>query len=163
MDKANIVNKNMVILFVILLIIIVFILHYRLNKDDEGIQILKDNSTFFTVSSCVSKYLNTVSSKNTDNLLILLDDKYKKKYNIDADIVYDHTGYLEGIYSFKGKKMYYEKVGKARYKYYVYGIIKKDMINNLNAEETDYYLIVYLNEKDMTFSIEPYDGAIFND
>ena len=161
MNKTNIVNKNMIILFVILLIILVFIFHFNLNKDEEEIQIVKDNSTFFTVSSCVSKYLNAISSKNTDNLLILLDDKYKKKYNIDAGTVYDHTGYLDGNYTFKGKKMYFEKVGKSRYKYYVYGVISKDIINTISEEE-DYYIIVYLNEKNMTFSIEPYDGEIFN-
>ena len=158
MDK---INKKMVIILVVFVAILVFILHFRPKKSDDKITLVNDGSTFFTVSACVSKYINYLSTNDTEELLILLDNKYKKKYNIDSENINNYLFGLSGNYTFKGKKMYSQKVGKSRYKYYVYGVITKDIINTVSEEE-DFYLIVYLNEKNMTFSIEPYDGEIFN-
>ena len=160
MDK---INKKMIILFGVLIIIVVFILHFNRKKSDDKITLVRDNSTFFTVSSCVSKYISYLSTNDTEKLYILLDSKYKKKYNIDEESINNYLISLDGNYMFKGKKMYSEKVGKSRYKYYVYGVLIENTMDVFDMDEEDYYLIVYLNEKDMTFSIEPYDGAIFND
>lgn len=161
-DNMDKINKKMLILFGVLILIIGFILHFSNRKSKEKIQIVNDNSTFYTVASCASKYISYLSANDTDNLLILLDNKYKKNNSIDAGSIYNYVGILSGNYMFKAKKMYFEKVGKARYKYYVYGVVIENTMDVFDTNEKEYYLIVYLNEKDMTFSIEPYDGEIFN-
>ena len=58
--------------------------------------------------------------------------------------------------------MYYNEINKYLTKYYVYGKIKKSLING-NSNSSDYYIIVILDSQNMTFAVEPYDGTMFKD
>ena len=128
--------------------------------DTETISIVNDNSKFFTVSSCVSKYLNYLSIRDTDNLLILLSNDYKTKNSVDKSNIYSFVGSVQGNPEFSPRKMFVQRMSKNVYKYYVYGTITQDVINTL-GESIDYYLIVILDEENMTFAIEPYNGEMF--
>ena len=55
--------------------------------------------------------------------------------------------------------MYVEKISDGLYKYYTYGYRQK--ISNGFEEKTDYYIIVIINEIDMTFAVEPCDSETF--
>lgn len=128
--------------------------------DTETISILDDNSRFFTVCSCVSKYINYLSVQDTNNLLILLSKEYKEKESITADNIYEKIGTISGTNSFMGKKIFEQRLSKTVYKYYVYGYTQEELMDS-PAQKKDYYLIVILDEANMTFSIEPYDGQMF--
>lgn len=157
-------------IFALVLVVAVFILGiYKLfvekndNKekiDTTTISILNDSNRFFTVSSCVSKYINYLSVKDTDNLLILLSKEYKEKEEINDDNLYEKIGTINGTNSFTGKKIYEQRLSKTIYKYYVYGFTQEELMDSMSSKK-DYYLIVILDEENMTFSIEPYDGEMF--
>jgi len=157
-------------LFALLLVVAVLILGiYKLffEKNDNQekidtttISILNDSNRFFTVSSCVSKYINYLSIKDTNNLLILLSSEYKEKELINEDNLYEKIGNISGTNSFMGKKIFEQRLSKNTYKYYVYGFIQEELMDSISAKK-DYYIIVILDEENMTFSIEPYDGKMF--
>ena len=58
-------------------------------------------------------------------------------------------------------KMYSQKLSKYVTKYYVYGEAQEESEEAI-GESFNYYLIVYLDESNLSFSVEPYDGEIFN-
>ena len=157
------VDKKYLIVFAALVVVIALIFHFRPQKKNyEKLSIVKDNSKFFTVSSCVSKYLNYVKAKDTASLIVLLDNKYVKDNDIYEDNVLNYVELVDDNQSFTARKMYSEQVGKSTYKYYVYGDISETFIDEEPKYIKDLYLIVYLNENGMTYSVEPYDGEMFN-
>lgn len=167
MDK---VERNKKILAVVLVIAVIILGIYKLffeksnvekeKIDTETISIVRDNDRFYTVSSCVSKYLNYLSIKDTDNLLILLSKDFKTKNSITSENIYSYIGSLDGTQNFSAKKMYQQRVSENVYKYYVYGYIERESMDYVSNKQ-DYYIIVLLDEKNMVFAIEPYDGNIF--
>ena len=162
-------GKSEKILLVILLVALVALGIYKLffskNKeleqiDTETISIVVEPNDFYTVSSCASKYLSYLSISDTEKLIILLSEEYKRKNSITNDNLYSFTGALNGTFSFNARKMFVQRLDSNIYKYYVYGLISEETIS-LDLNETDYYLVVILDRKNGTFAIEPYDGEIF--
>lgn len=166
-DKAE---RNKKILAVVIVLAVVFLGIYKMffeknifeeeKMDTETISVVKDNSRFFTVSSCVSKYIRNLSDRNTENLLILLSNEYKTNNLIDSNNIYNFTGNMNFNTTFTAKKMFEQRVSKTIYKYYVYGFIEEDLMDVVSTKQP-YYLIVILDESNMTFAIEPYDGSMF--
>lgn len=163
-------TRNLQLLIIVLVIVGVFSLVYTLfienkEEDDEivdnpSVLVVNDYNRFFTVSSCVSKYINYLTTKNTDNLLILLSSEYKENNSIDSNNLYNYIDVIEGNKTFSARKMFEEQVNNNVYKYYVYGSIQEEKLGSVSDKE-DYYLIVILDESNMTFAIEPYDGVLF--
>lgn len=156
-DKRNI----FIIIFGIIAIVLVIYQLISNNDKKNDYEIVTSSSKFYTVSNCVDRYLNYLSSEDVDNLLILIDNSYKKKYNVNKNNFFDKVDKLDSIYSFVAKKMYQEKINKNITKYYVKGYLLKEDLNVSN-EKIDYYLVVLLDTKNSTYSIIPYDGEIFN-
>lgn len=163
-------EKNKKILAVVLVIILVvfgiYNLFFKKGKeekiDTETIAVVKDNDRFYTVSSCVSKYLTYLSSSDTNNLYLLLNENYKKENNITKDNIYNYIGNIEGNISFNPRKMFEQRLSKNIYKYYVKGYIQKDTFDQIGEKEI-YYIIVIMNQSNLTFSIMPYNGEMFGD
>lgn len=128
--------------------------------DTKTISVVEDANRFFTVSSCVSKYINYLSIKDTDNLLVLLSKQYKDDNKITSENLYNHLGTIEGTNTFSGKKMFVQRISKSIYKYYVYGFTQMELMDTM-APKKDFYVIIILNEENMTFSVEPYNGEMF--
>ena len=154
-----------VVLVVAVLILGIYKLFFEKNDNQEKIDtttisVLNDSNRFFTVSSCVSKYINYLSVQDTNNLLVLLSKEYQEKEVINSDNLYEKIGIINGTNSFMGKKIFEQRLSKNTYKYYVYGFIQEELMDSMSAKK-DYYLIVILDEENMTFSIEPYDGEMF--
>ena len=148
--------------FGLLAIILLFMRFFGGTKEENEIEIVKSTSKFYTVSNCVYRYLTYVSANDTDSLLLLLDNSYKKKNNVSKNNVLDIVGNLDGVYNFEGRKMYQQVLNDDTTKYYVYGYLRKEVMNpDLANDPIDYYIIVTLNTKNQTFSITPYDGEIF--
>lgn len=155
-----------IILVIAVLVLGIYKLFFEKNGikeekiDTETISVVKDVNRFFTVSSCVSKYINYLSIKDTDNLLVVLSKQYKDENKINSENLYNFTGIIEGTNTFSGKKILVQQISKSIYKYYVYGFTQMELMDSV-APKKDFYAIIILNEENMTFSVEPYDGEIF--
>lgn len=163
-------ERNKKILAIVLVVAVLFLGIYKIffdkeeveieSIDTETISVVKDNSRFFTVSSCVSKYINYLTTEDTENLLILLSKEYKDNNAINSDNLYNYVNKIKSNKTFSPKKMFQQRISKSIYKYYVYGFIQEELMDSIGPKE-DYYLIVILDEENMTFSVEPYDGSMF--
>lgn len=168
MEDYQIKNIRGIIITVIVLAALygMYTLFFNKPKDETDnkmdVVLVNDYNRFYTVSSCVTKYLNTLSSNNVENILTILDKNYKEKNKVTEDNIYNYIDKVDDVYNFSPRKMYYKKSDNDVTKYYVYGTIEKSTINQ-SDEAKDYYIIVYLDSQNMTFSVEPYDGKIFND
>ena len=163
-------DRNKKILAIIIVIAVLFLGIYELffNKDDvveekidtETISVVTDNSRFYTVSSCVSKYINYLSVADTEKLLILLSNDYKNKNSVNSSNLYNYIGTINEVKTFNPIKMFQQRISKSIYKYYIKGYLQEETMNSASIKE-DYYIIVILDERNMTFEIEPYDGSMF--
>ena len=166
-EKAE---RNKKILAIVIVVAVLFLGIYKMffekniveeeKIDTKTVSVLKDNSRFFTVSSCVSKYIRYLSANDTENLLVLLSNGYKQNNSINANNIYGFIGVLNGNKTFSPKKMFEQRLSKTIYKYYVYGFLEENLMDSVSAKQP-YYLIVILDESNMTFAIEPYDGSMF--
>ena len=163
-------ERNKRVLAVILSIAVIALIAYNLfftkkeveeQIDTATISIVTDNSRFYTVSSCVVKFFAYMNSNNKDSIIKLLSEDYKTKNNINTSNLYSYVTKFKVHSSFAPMKMYSQKLSKYVTKYYVYGKSEEEG-TNATGLSSDYYLIVYLDESSLTFSIEPYDGEIFN-
>ena len=166
------INKKRIVLiicFVFLFLFSVFLFNSRFgnktlnkNKEVSKINLLNDYSRFFTVNSCIYKYISYLQSKDIDSLMKVLDVNYIMNNNINSNNIFDNLGRLDGNYSFITKKVYYEKISDTYFKYYVYGQLKKDIIDE-NNEKIDKYYIVNIDNDKGVFNIFPYEGDIFKE
>lgn len=159
-------TKKNIIIISLLIVLAIGILIYKFfignNDGDSSIKIVTSNSKFYTVSSCVDRYLDYLINEDSDNLLLLLDKSYKKNNNLNKDNLFSKIDKFDGLYSFEARKMYQEIINDDLTKYYVFGyLIKEDIDYDINDIGKPFYIIVYLNTSNMLYSIVPYDGKIF--
>lgn len=138
------------------------------NEEKENIEVnkvrlLNDYSRFFTVESSLYKFINYIQMKDTESLLKILDDEYEKSNNVTALNVLEFLGYLNGSYTFKAKKIYYENIDENVTKYYVYGIVLEDIMDKYVKDGIDKYYEVTFDTSNKTYSVAPYFGDIFKE
>lgn len=157
-------HKNIIHILIILILYSVIVLLidktelFKQNKITE----VKNYSEFYTVSNSANLYLSYLSSSNKDSVYAILDNDYKDKEGITKDNVIEKLNDVKDIVpALRVNNMYEEKLSKYNKKYY----LKANLIDN--GEEykiiRDYYLIVTIDSKNNTYSITPYDGAIFKE
>ena len=147
-----------IFLVLITIIVIIFYLIQGQNKSDNKILLVSDHNDFFTVESCIYRTLTYVKNGDIEKLNLVLSDKYKNSENI-IEMFPSFTANK----AFKAKKMFYEELSENVNKYYVYGNVLGDYPGENDDEKEEAYFILYLDSKNNTFSIEPYDGEIFMD
>lgn len=164
-------KKDYTLLIIICVILLCIVVLLFLNNDSTNSNILneepkyklvEDYSRFFTVNSCVYKYITYLNGNKTDELLKILDEEYIKNNNINSNNVYNFINKLNGNYTFKSKKIYYEVNNEKVIKYFVYGYLIEETIDGLGSKK-DYYVIVNLDLENQLFSITPYDGSLFKE
>lgn len=167
MEKSE---RNLTIITVILVICVIVLGVYKLffekdkiveeKIDTETISIVTNRNDFYTVSSTINSYISYLASNKSDVILEILDSKYKEENNITIDNLYNYVSKLSGMYLYQPKKMYEQRVSENIYKYYTFGYISQEFIGEMGPKQ-EYYLIVLLDEKNLTYSIMPYDGEMF--
>lgn len=169
-DKMKNKSGITIIILAIITIAVVLITYFiDNNKKEEGndINIVANYSKFFTVNSCIFRSATYISSKDSDSLLKVLSEEYKRKNNITSENVLTVFDSIDENSTFESRKMYMQQYKKNIVKYYVYGILTDNKLmqnSSLTKEETkDMYFIVYLDTENEIFSIQPYDGKIFID
>lgn len=167
MNKKD--NYILLIIICVILVCILILLFLNSNGKEETAlyeepkyMLVSDYSDFYTVRSCVYKYITYLGSNKVDDLINILDEEYVSNNNIDSNNVYNYVNKLSGNYSFKAKKMYYQVDNKNIDKYYVYGYLIEETIDGIGNKQ-DYYLIVNLDSKNKLFSVVPYDGKLFKE
>ena len=163
--------KDYIIYGVLFLIVIAFIISFGVthkkkvddNKTSNDSYIILNNaSRFFTMEGCVNKYITALSNKDINSLLKLLDNDYIKDNKITNENVLNIIKPLDGIYNFKAKKIYYEKINSKYTKYYIYGLIQKDALDTYDLG-TDYYVVLIVDNNKDIFHVVPYDGELFKE
>lgn len=157
-------NSNYILIGVFILAVIglIIILNSREsnNYKKRKYTIVSNVSTFFTVEGCVNRYLNSLSKGNVDELMILVDENYIEKNNLDKNNILDNLNKKEGHYSFSARKMYSEKNTNGA-TYYVYGLLQEERLDTIDYGE-DYYIIVRI-QNDQYYSVEPLDKNVFEE
>lgn len=155
--------KDYIIIIVILLLILVSI-SVLFNIDKKADNTVKkiytleqDYSNFFTVNSCINKYVQFLVSKDTSSLLKVIDKKYIADNNLDESNVVNVLGDLDGIYNFVSKEMYKQSNGEIK-EYYVKGVLQEEGMESILSTTEQYYKL-YLYEKNMTYSITPISAS----
>lgn len=162
-------KSKLIAIILVIVTIVVVVLTSVLKKDEKQtekeINIVTNYSNFYTVDSCLYRTITYIATKDTESLLLILSDDYKKENKIDANNVLSLFSSVEEDSIFSSKKMYYEVINSNLNKYYVYGQLEKNqLLDDDLMGETEYkdlYFIVYLDTNNKTFSVEPYDGNIF--
>lgn len=163
-DKSKIYAIILTVL-VIIVLIISFVSSNEKNNTNDKLLIVTNYSEFYTVNSCLYRTMTLISSKDKDNLMLLLNQKYKKDNNITQNNILTLFSEIPENSTFVSREMYYQKISDTLVKYYVKGYIEKNQIyddENIEITNDEYvYFIVYLDSSRSIFSIEPYDGKLF--
>ena len=166
--------KNLIIILLLILIISVIILAITVGQNENrnienheiinevivknpnfwDIQIVENANDFYTVSSCIGKFLNFWYMQDNEEVYKILEYEYKEKNTITEENVFEKIGVLQDMLTFRPKKMYYLNVEQSIQRYYVYGTTRADTINE-RGKENDYYIEVILNFNNETFSVKP--------
>lgn len=161
---------TVMILIIITIVVVVFssLFGNQIRKqEEEKIQIVTNYSNFYTVNSCLYRFVTYLHSKDKESIMLILNDTYKNKNKITTDNVLNKLPNVDVDSTFVSNKMYYQQLKNNVTKYYVRGYIEENQIsdnfdtNKLNRNEV--YFIVYLDTEQKIFSIEPYSGDIFMD
>ena len=78
-EKKDYSTLIFVCIMLVCILALLFLYKDNTGKKDEkksNYVLLNDYSRFFTINSCIYKYFSYLSSKNTDNLLSILDEEY---------------------------------------------------------------------------------------
>ena len=75
----------------------------QVNSKEPVYRLVNDYSKFFTINSCVYKYITFLSSNKPDEVLNVLDKDFINQNNITLDNIYNYVSKLDVIYTFKSK------------------------------------------------------------
>ena len=166
MKEKNLKKMWLISIFVILVLFSMFLLRNNNNSNDNdslekiNYTIVSDYNRFYTVNSCVYRYLTYLQSKDINSLIKVLDSNFMEENGITKENVLNFLNAYEGNLNFNSKKMFEEKINDDITKYYVYGYVEIDVMDSF-PERNDAYFIVNLDQKNQRFSIHPYNGEIF--
>lgn len=164
-DKSKLTALVLAILAIVAVIATIITNNAKKAKEQE-ILIVTNPSNFYTVNSCLYRTITHIASKDYDNLLLLLNDNYKIENKITKENILSIFPKANSSSTYVSEKMYYQELNSNITKYYVMGYVDENKIYDgedlENIEKNYNYFIVYLDSKNEIFSVEPYDGEIFN-
>lgn len=167
MEIKNLKKIWLISIFVLLLSFSMYLVY--INKEDNKTnnnvtnknkyEIVENYNDFYTVNSCITRYMIYLYEKDSSSILKVLDEKFITNNGINENNVFNYLNFSKSN-TFKSLKMYEEKVNKNVVKYYVYGYAVQEIMDEMPIYE-DAYFIVFLDKNEGVFSIYPYDGEIF--
>jgi len=133
--------------------------------DDEMYtkRILADRTRFFAVNNAVNTYINYLTEQDVDSLYLLLDEEYKEDNKITKSNLLSKLDLLnDNMYIFQARRIFHEEQTEAIVKYYIFGHLRELLLDE-HKDPVEYYLIIYIDNDNMTFSVRPYNGASFRE
>ena len=184
---------SVVIIIIVVLCLLIRMQRYNNNNNtinydtantytnSQVVEDVKDKMKFFTVSDCVSKYIEELNTENTkyygmddegnytkivndqyikQKIYTMLSKEYIEENNINLNNLYQFVKPVDEQLTFIPVKM---KVlsGEDIEKYVVYGLIGS--INNTTTSLQELYIGVNLDLNMRTFAIEPIQASNFDD
>ena len=112
---------------------------------------------FFTVESCVNKYLDYKKSKNEEAILEILDNSYIQQYSINKNNINSYVNFsnMKDEYAFIADKMTYLNINDSLYSYNAIGKIVEYDMDNSKVIDSEFHITVNINMDNNTFSIIP--------
>lgn len=166
-DKSKLVAIFLAVTAILVVVISSIFGNVKKEEVNNKKYIVTNYSNFYTVNSCLYRVITYLASQNANNMMLVLNEKYKEKNNVTESDVLNLFPQVEPSSNFVSIKMYYENISKNIKKYYVEGYIKKNQLidgtDTNNEDQALVYFIVYLDYENKVFSIEPYSGDIFMD
>ena len=147
--------------------------------EEEVAEVLLERSDYFTVDTCLREYLNILNINNSmyygyneneeyvclaseaekkENIYNLLSEKHIKENNITVNNLYKNISPLEEKVLFSILDM--KNLQNSKLKTYAVHFIIQNMIDYSIIDEQ--YVIVNIDENNLTFSIEPLDKVYEN-
>lgn len=122
-------------------------------KDDILLEEVKNPHMYFTVETCINKYLKYISINDKESIYKVLDSNYIKMFNITQENVLE---YIEKVdindFNISISEMYVEEVDDDNQVYYIKGMIN----NELLEKNEEFCLTVNINIDSQVFSVVPY-------
>lgn len=166
-DKSKLTAIVLVVITIIVVVVSAILNKPKETNEESRITIVTNYSNFYTVNSCLYRVITYLSSQNTSDIMLVLDENYKNENNIAENEVLSLFPVVDQGSTFVSTKMYYQNISNNITKYYVEGYIEKDQLVNENEtnklERQNTYFIVYLDSNKKIFSVTPYSGEIFMD
>lgn len=173
----NKILKAMIIIAIIIIILIIIIISILNNKTDEKdishdiqqstmeLSRVKERNDFFTVKTCVDRYVTYLTTKETDILYGYLDKQYVKENNITKNNVLNHIKTYNSYFKFKAKEMYFTQISSSLSQYFIYGELTEETDEEI-GKKMDFYISIKIDKNNNTFSVIPdkyIDGMIVKD
>ena len=123
------------------------------NTVDIKLEFVENREDFYTVKSCVEKYINYIVNDDNESVYNVLDKAYINKKNINENNIFQTVQKLDKNQIFTPTKMEYFEIDNKQI-YIVYGNIREDKLNE-RANEIEFNITVILNKLNKTFSVIP--------
>lgn len=165
LTKKNII---VIIIFIILMFSGLLLYNYRnpevKKNNNNKISLVKEYGRFFSISNAADKYISYLKKQDKNNLMLILNKKYIEINNITNQNIISKLNFpnKNSESNFEARKMYQENINKYIIRYYIYGYLTKNLMEEYSRPK-DYYLIIDLDVKNKTFEVTPYDGKIFKE
>lgn len=186
MNAKNIIGKILIICLILIIILFICLVIESKNQinntselknetvidekvDETGkkIEPVKSSTAYFTVQSCVNKYISYILEKDLNSVYNILDNEYIEKNAITENNVLDKINNINEKVIFEATKMYVQEIDENNNKYYVSGVLEQDNFGYVDEKaivEDKFNVAVVLDLENMIFSIIPLeDGGIFNE
>lgn len=147
--------------------------------EEEVVEDLMERSDYFTIDTCLREYVNNLNINNSkyygyneneeyvclvseaekkENIYNLLSSKYTKQNNITVNNLYKNISPLEEKVLFSIIDI--KNLQNSKLKTYAVHFIIENMLDYSLIDEQ--YVLVNIDEKNLTFSIEPLDDEYVN-
>ena len=121
------------------------------DKEKNEVEEVTNSIMYFTVESCIDKYIGYVSKQEKAAIYGVLDESYIEENKIEQDNVLNYiTNITNNDVNFDTQQMLVSGEGENLQTYYVYGILREQ------NKKIKMYLTVNIDIENMVFSIIPY-------
>lgn len=117
----------------------------------EGIELVKDNTQYYSILNIISGYYMNIGQKNADVIYNILDKDYISKQNINIDNIMKKVESVNGENPYYTVQKMYTQNSPEMVLYYISGRLQNDMFEK---EYKNTYLIIYV-DNNKTYAIEP--------
>ena len=129
-------------------------------KEEIRISPVINHTRFVTVNDCINRFYGYLSSRAYDKALNVLSPKYVIDAEINYHNIIDRLNIKFATYSYVSEEMYFVELKNNITLYYVRGYLVDDAIETAN-KSIELFFEVYLDQNNMTFSLNPYNGEVF--
>ena len=132
---------------------------FGISNADKAYSLVKDRTRYYTVFHAVNKYYNYSNAKDSESVIMVLNDKYKQEKNINnaGDIAWPDQ-YDADKLTYNARLMCQKKLDIGIYSFYVSGF---ESYMNKPGRLSNVYYEVILDDNNFTFNIRPIDEKTF--